>query len=256
LSSLLTTEKPAELPFIKPVPQIIPANERRRAPLLVKMAIATSCQAIAASSLAPQSVACVFGSGLGDNDITDYLCKVLVTELKQISPTKFHNSVHNTAAGYWTISTECMESANSIAAYQHTAGMVMLEAVSQCLIQQQPVLITLYDMEVCFALKDVFPCTQNICLSLLIAPNKFNGSALAALTLKVDTSPYIPRALRNPSLEEARQKNPTGHLLNLMEGVALLERGPIERGQALQATSCRLSISPTTSISLQLEKMS
>ena len=88
-----------------PKPEVIPANERRRAPLPVKAAVDVSWQALQQSGIPSDQVACVFGSGLGDTEITDYMCRVLTTPEKQLSPTKFHNSVHNAAAGYWTIST-------------------------------------------------------------------------------------------------------------------------------------------------------
>lgn len=133
-----------ELPYaIAPKPLVIPANERRRAPLPVKAAVEVSAQALAQSGFNAADVACVFGSGLGDTDITDYMCRVLASDNKQLSPTKFHNSVHNAAAGYWTISTNCMKSANSIAGYEETAGLALLEGVTLCSLQQEPVLITL-----------------------------------------------------------------------------------------------------------------
>lgn len=259
LSSLLTSNQQPELTFTKPAPQIIPANERRRAPLLVKMAVETSWQAVSASRLSPQNVACVFGSGLGDTDITDYLCKALTTDLKQLSPTKFHNSVHNTAAGYWTISTACMEAANSIAAYQHTAGMVMLEALCQCIEQEQPVLITLYDTEVSLVLRELFPCEHNIALSLLIAPVQSGYPNPLILSVATETTANCLRPLRNPALEKIKNTNPAAQLLNLMENIAFLQRDELQKGELQQGetdnlSTCHLSISPDSSISLYLEK--
>ena len=96
-----------------PKPEIIPANERRRAPLPVKLAVEVSWQATRAAQVDPQATACTFASGLGDTEITDYMCRALNTAEKVLSPTKFHNSVHNAAAGYWTISTGCMKAAES-----------------------------------------------------------------------------------------------------------------------------------------------
>jgi len=117
---------------VSPKPSVIPANERRRAPLPVKMAVEVSSQALEQSGFESSEVACVFGSGISDTDITDYMCRVLTTDLKQLSPTKFHNSVHNAAAGYWTISTGCMKSANSVAAFNETAAACLVEAMIHC----------------------------------------------------------------------------------------------------------------------------
>ncbi len=92
LTDRLNEKRNSDLPAaITPKPGIIPANERRRSPLPVKVAVETSWQATQDSGIAPKELACVFGSGLGDTEITDYMCRVLTTELKQLSPTKFHN---------------------------------------------------------------------------------------------------------------------------------------------------------------------
>ncbi len=48
-------------------------------------------------------------------------------------PTKFHNSVHNAAAGYWTIATGCLKPYTSVSGYYFTYGEGLLEAASQAL---------------------------------------------------------------------------------------------------------------------------
>ena len=131
-----------------PKPEIIPANERRRAPLPVRLAVESSWQATQQSDFEAQDLSCVFVSALGDTQLTDYMCKVLAGESKQLSPTKFHNSVHNAAAGYWTISTGCMKAANSVAGYEESVSLTLLEAMTQIHIEQQPVLLTFYDAPV------------------------------------------------------------------------------------------------------------
>ena len=256
LSELLLNPDMDELTFTKPEPKIIPANERRRAPLLVKMAVETSCQAVVAADLPPQQLACVFASGLGDTDITDYLCRALTTELKQLSPTKFHNSVHNAPAGYWTISTGCMEASNSISAYRHTVGMAMFEAVSQCVEHQQPVLITVYDAQVCAVFEELFHCKQNLALSLVIAPVTPARTSAPLLTLSTcsthrpDTSSNLESNSRlgNNALANMLAYNPTAELAAVMESLARLEKDKQQR-----ITPHYLTISPHTSIMLTME---
>jgi hypothetical protein len=170
LSELLTTGATAENTASSPKPEIIPANERRRAPLPVKLAVESSWQATQSAGLDPKDLACVFVSGLGDTQLTDYMCKVLATENMQLSPTKFHNSVHNAAAGYWTISTGCMKAANSVAGFNESVSLAILEAITQCVQEQAPVQITFYDAPSSEILKPLLKNDQSFSASLIIEP--------------------------------------------------------------------------------------
>ncbi len=244
LAELLVTDHPFEPEFTKPAPVIIPANERRRAPLLVKLAVETSWQAVKENADAAANIACVFGSGLGDTDVTDYLCKALTTELKQLSPTKFHNSVHNTAAGYWTISTHCMKSANSIAAYQDTVGVVLMEAISQCALQQQPILISLYDTAVSSVLNELFSSDQNLGLSLLIAPSDHPEPGP---TLHINTVASAgENTLINTQLAALLANNPCAELLHLLQALALYQQ------DSSQALGAHFSLSDHSALAVQV----
>ena len=89
----------------------------------------------------------VFASTHGDLAITDYMCTTLVATPALISPTKFHNSVHNAAAGYWTIGTSCHAPYTAISAFHHTFGAGLLETAVQIACEQQPVLYVAFDVE-------------------------------------------------------------------------------------------------------------
>lgn len=240
------------LTVANPAPQIIPANERRRAPLPVKIAVEVSWQALQQSGLAASDVACVFGSGLGDTEITDYMCRVLTTELKQLSPTKFHNSVHNAAAGYWTISSGCMKSANSIAAYHQTAGLALLEGISQCVLQQEPVLITLFDTEAHATYRQIFPCEQSFGAAILVQPmtaQPINAQSKEAkpivLTLSNEQPAVAQVELADPYLASLAATNPAAGILGLL---SLLAQSP-----SAQPACTSLGIGPARAISLTVE---
>ena len=137
----------------------------------------------------PSELACVFGSGLGDTEITDYMCAQLASPEKQLSPTRFHNSVHNAPAGYWTIATRSMRSANSIAAHNHTAGISLLEAVTQANQEQVPVLMTLYDLRAHGLYSQVYNVKQDFAAALVISPVMRERAPLAKLTFSMASSP-------------------------------------------------------------------
>lgn len=247
---LLESDTSAPLAAVtNPAPQVIPANERRRAPLPVKIAVEVSWQAIQQSGLAAADVACVFGSGLGDTEISDYMCRALTTDLKQLSPTKFHNSVHNAAAGYWTISSGCMKSANSIAAYQMTAGLALLEGMSQCALQQEPVLVTLFDTKAHPPFNQMFPCSQHFGAALLLQPKARATNAHGVnLTLTLDARDSKPLLPAHPQLAALYTENPAAKILGVLD---LLAR--CESNQRPSLTTA-LPISPSHSITLTAGK--
>src|SRR5690606_40428753 len=64
--------------------------------------------------------AAVFASSGGDYPIIDQICKALCEPERLVSPTQFHNSVHNSAAGYWSIATGSRAPSTSISAFDDT----------------------------------------------------------------------------------------------------------------------------------------
>lgn len=239
---LLSPKSAGDLPpATNPSPQVIPANERRRAPLPVKMAVEVSGQALAASGLASADVACVFGSGLGDTEITDYMCRELTTELKQLSPTKFHNSVHNAAAGYWTISTGCMKSANSIAAYQQTAALALLEGAIQCVQQNEPVLITLFDTPAHASYRQIFACDRPFAAALLICPEDYTDKG-QPLSFDTNAQDELPQCPEHPELASLYRDNPSARVLGLLQLIAAGKAGAVG-----------LPISPARQLAVRLE---
>ena len=73
------------------------------------------------------------------------MCSTLVGDPRSISPTRFHNSVHNAAAGYWTIGAGCTQATTAISAYDATFAEGLLEALVQLHAGQAAVLLVGYD---------------------------------------------------------------------------------------------------------------
>ncbi|MGH8213325.1 MAG: beta-ketoacyl synthase chain length factor, partial [Rhodanobacteraceae bacterium] len=74
----------------KPAATALPAAERRRAPEAVLLAAEVAAQACAMARLDPASLPCVFASTHGELAITDYMCAILASAPRELSPTKFH----------------------------------------------------------------------------------------------------------------------------------------------------------------------
>ena len=180
-------------------PELIPAKERRRAPLSVKMAIEVMDQACRMSTLVPSEVATVFASVNGDVEITDYLCRTLDTAPRTVSPTRFHNSVHNAPIGNWAIATHCKLPANAMSAYLHTTSMAFLEGAIQSLEENMPVLVCVQELAAPDAIKPICDSEQPISTAVLLAPPGYCGEELASVRFDVrnerSVDPNAPQIL-------------------------------------------------------------
>lgn len=154
----------------RPAPALLGPTERRRAPDTVAVALEVAARACAAAGRSPGELPAVFASTHGDLQISDYLCATLVDTPTSISPIKFHNSVHNAAAGYWSIGTSSHAPYTAISAFHHTFGAGLLEAAVQIACEQQPVLYVAFDIEAKGALSTMAPSRGLLGVALVLAP--------------------------------------------------------------------------------------
>jgi 3-oxoacyl-(acyl-carrier-protein) synthase len=121
----------AAAPVILPPPALLPAAERRRAVPPVKLALAVGSEALQQAGRDPSGVATVFTSSGGDGDTVHEILRVLATAEREVSPTRFHNSVHNAPSGYWTIATGSREPSTTLCAHDASFAAGLLEAAVQ-----------------------------------------------------------------------------------------------------------------------------
>ncbi len=227
-------------PPARPAAATLPANERRRAPESVLLATEVAGQAVAMSSRAASGLACVFISSHGDQAIADYLCATLATTPTELSPTKFHNSVHNAPVGYWTIATDCHAASTAVCAHALSFGAGLLEAVSLALADQRPVLLVCSDIAGSGPLREVTGCAQPFGAAAVLAPAP-DTSALATLTLRLSSGSATTNASLAEPLASWRAGNPAARALDLL--VPLLQR---------EAHAC-LAASPSLELHLDME---
>ena len=216
LKSLLGGTTP-EPPAARPGAATLPPNERRRAPESVLLAVEVAAQAVTMSGRHPGELACVFASAHGDQPITDYMCATLAQAPAELSPIRFHNSVHNAPVGYWTIATGCTAASTAVAAQRASFGAGLLEAVSQVLTGQQPVLLVCSDTRGNAPLLEVTDCSESFGCALVLAPEA-GAATLARLELTL-TRARPATALAEP-LAGWRAANPAAAALPLLAGVA------------------------------------
>ncbi|PCI44367.1 MAG: hypothetical protein COB41_04485 [Proteobacteria bacterium] len=124
---------------------LLPPRLRRRTSVATKMAFSAAERACKAAHIEPSSLPVIFTSALGEAAITDQLCRDIAKQNFPLSPTKFHNSVHNTASGYWSIAVGSQHPAMAMAAYQDSFPLALLEAWSQLHTVEKHVLLVCYE---------------------------------------------------------------------------------------------------------------
>lgn len=206
--------QPDEMPLLKP-PMLLP-NERRRTSNTIKLAL-QAIHDILGDNTTSNELAFVFASSEGDMEIVDHICSALNQVGRPVSPTHFHNSVHNAPAGYASISIGTHEPSTSLAALQGSFASGLLEASVQVVINKPQVLCVVYDNSVPFPLNEFIPIEKPFAAAMLLSLDADNS--LAQLTLDLTTRLFESR-MTDPQLEEFRMRNPAARSLPLLQQLA------------------------------------
>ena len=209
-------------PTVLPVPQALPSAERRRTGATVKLAIAVAEQAVAHAAIDPVRLASVFASSAGDGVICHEICETLATEDRQISPTRFHNSVHNAAAGYWSIATGATAASSAICAYDSSFAAGLLETLTQIAVSGAPVLLAAYETTCPEPLRAKRPVPDSFGAALVLTPAP-EAASLARITATLGDSPSD--RMSDPQLEALRASIPAARSLPFLRLLARRESG-------------------------------
>jgi len=204
-------------PVLVPPPLALPSAERRRVGLSVKVALAVAHEALGASGQDAQSLAAVFASSGADGDNCDAICQALASDDRHISPTRFHNSVHNAPAGYWGIASGAMTPATVVCAHDASFGAGLLEALTQVCIEGAGTLLIAYEAPYPEPLNAVRPLPSAFGLALALMPRR-GPRSLAQL--HVELTEASADALENPHLEALRRQIPAARGLPLLQCIA------------------------------------
>ncbi len=208
-------------PAVKPNPSLLSANERRRASDSVLLAVCVAEQAVRASGRDASQLASVFTSAHGDLAVTDALCAQLAQAPLQLSPTRFHHSVHNAASGYWAIATGCRAPSTAVSAHRHSFAAGLLEALVHCACEHEPVLLVGYDTEAFGLLTDVNGSRGLLGVALVLSPER-TDACLVALHWQLEDGAGAAPALRSATAQTL-QTNALSDALPLFESLVLDE---------------------------------
>ncbi len=220
--------EPLATPLPRPAPQLLQAAERRRAPDSVALALEVARHAVEASGRDPQTLRSVFTSAHGDLAVNDYMCSTLAKTPTLISPTRFHNSVHNAAAGYWTIATGCMAASTALSAFDCSFAAGLLDTATQVVADDEPALLVAFDVQAVGALASVTESVGLLACALVLAPAAQARDGATPLTLALRHGPAVAPPLASDAAR-ALAGNGMHDALPFLEWLA----GPREAALAL-----------------------
>jgi hypothetical protein len=234
---------PAQIKAARPSAQLLPPNERRRAPDSVAIALHVALSACQHAGREPASLRSVFTSMHGDLAITDYMCSTLAADPLLVSPTRFHNSVHNAAAGYWSIGTGSTRPYTALSAGHHSFAAGLLESLLQLASSEEDVLFVSYDIESRGPLAAVAP-SQGLLAAALVMASRPGDRCVARVDWELTHDATLAATAPRPENAALVAGNSNERCLPLYEALASHADADLSLPVSRRA-GLRLRVSPT-----------
>ena len=205
-------------PTVVVASDLLPAAERRRTGLPVKLAMAAGREAFVNAQRNAATTATVFTSSSGDGENLHYICSTLASAEREISPTRFHNSVHNAPAGYWSIATRSQAPSTSLCCHDASFAAGLLDAAAQIVVDGEPVAVITYDQAYPEPLHAVRPLSANFGMALVLTAQP-TAQVFAALDVSYAPGPNAT-PMTDSELEHLRATVPAARCLPLLAALA------------------------------------
>lgn len=219
-------------------PASLAPAERRRSSPTVRLAISAAEQALGRTALAPQEMALFFASAEAAGVITHQLCEALAGS-REVSPTQFHNSVHNAPSGYYSIAMNAKLSATSVCRGPWSFAAGLLGASVLSISDGLPVLYVCYDSPLPNPLSDAMPVVEPTAIAMVIAPGP---GACALATWEIEVEPSDGSVGWPAWMPEAWHANASargfGALLTLCGGAIASARAPLSPELDVRVRRC------------------
>ena len=202
-----------------PPSDLLPPAERRRTGLPVKLALAVGYEAVAQSQRNAAELPAVFASSAGDGDNMHYIFDMLSQNGREVSPTRFHNSVHNAPSGYWSIATKSRAPTMSLACFDASFVAGLIEAATQTLASGNAVALIAYDTPYPQPLHATRPISTSFGVALVMVGNRTDRS-LVELEITISRNSNASTAMADAGLEALRTGTPAARSLPLLAALA------------------------------------
>jgi hypothetical protein len=198
----------------------LPAAERRRASRVVNLAMGAGVEAVSAAGLDATTLPTVFATSSADGENCHAICSALASPDPSdhlLSPTRFHNSVTNAAAGYWAIAMAAMAPSTTLTAYDGSFSAALLEACAALSTGTPNVLVAVFDAPYPAPLHYARPLRSSLGLALALSAQ---GGAGRLARLRLGLTDRAADRLAVESLEAIRSNSPPARGLPLLDRIA------------------------------------
>ena len=168
---------------------LLPTMVRRRTSEATRIAVSAATRACSNAGTG-HNLPAVFVSLSGEILVTDKLCQAIAKNEYPLSPTHFHNSVHNTASSYWSMSSESQMPMMAMSALEDGFALGLLESWCQLQTGAERILLVVYEEEAPVHLLPNYiwePCAISLVLS-------HPASELAAISRPLQSTQKSGRA--------------------------------------------------------------
>ena len=160
--------EPSELVYR--APDTLSGAEKRRSPPSVRLTLDVAEQARRMAGVDGKDLSAVFGSMTGDGVVLTRCLETLTDASPYVSPTDFHNTVHNAAVGYWAIGAGSNRPATSLSAANETFALALLKSCMEVVTAGAPVLLCVYDIPYPEPLRAKVPVLAPFGAALILQP--------------------------------------------------------------------------------------
>jgi len=222
----------------KPEAAVLEGALRRRATPLTRLSIEALSQAVLMAGADLATIATVWGTAHGEHTPAIKMLKMMKTGEGRVSPTQFHNSVHNTAGGYASITSNNTSGSTTLTGGSELLGAALLEAICRIDETREEVAVVLGDERLQSPFELGAP-TADLAYALVLSPREDGARArLSDLSLEAE----------GPLAEEHARFGPLyiSAGLPLLSGIVRGEasRVPLELGRPGGGPRWNVTISP------------
>jgi hypothetical protein len=214
---------------VPPSPEWLPPAERRRTSDIIRLAMVAGKEALANAQASPSESATVFSSSGGSGEVIHQICESLASDDRDVSPTRFHNSVHNAPAGYWGIAAKNEWPSTSLCGHDASFAVGLIEAIAQAKSNNSSVLLLVHDLPYPEPLNGVRQVRGLFSVALLMSAQRTEKS-IYVLNLEMTPmlkNPAAETRLDDETLERFRLGNPAARALPLLIAMAKKSTAPI-----------------------------
>lgn len=212
---------------VLPSVERLPPAERRRVGVPVKLSMAIGLEAARHAGADLASLTTVFSSAEADCDNTHAILEALASSERAMSPTRFHNSVHNAPSGYWSIATGSMQPSTSLNAYDASFAAGLLEAATQIQSNGKSCLLLAFDTAFPDPIRRLSSIPDAMGVALVLS-SKQSPASRAYLTLTLSDATVTE--MTPNALEQMRQDIPAARSLPLLALIAQQRSGTVVVG--------------------------